>query len=217
MSVLAWARLPPGAPGHRALVRLVDQLACLRAVGLNPPAPKLSIPNGCANWLAKVAVYCPASPGTIAASPPRHSGGHRARHHRTTDRRRRRRRSIAPSAACSAEPRSREEEAVLRDARASTTRFACSPNWGRADRGKASRQGTWMGRLPSPWVGTGWRGSVAEAKLWPARTRRICRPSPCGPGRCCTGWGHCFSAPSSFAPSPRRQHVACRRTAWWRL
>ena len=35
MSVLAWARQPPGAPGHRALVRIVEQLACLRAVGLN--------------------------------------------------------------------------------------------------------------------------------------------------------------------------------------
>jgi TnpA family transposase len=36
MSVLAWARQPPGAPGHRVLARLVEQLACLRAVGLDP-------------------------------------------------------------------------------------------------------------------------------------------------------------------------------------
>src|ERR1051326_361312 len=35
VSVLAWARQPPGAPGHRALVRIVEQLACLRAVDLN--------------------------------------------------------------------------------------------------------------------------------------------------------------------------------------
>ena len=35
-SVLAWARQPPGAPGHRALSRLVEQLACLRAIGLDP-------------------------------------------------------------------------------------------------------------------------------------------------------------------------------------
>jgi hypothetical protein len=33
-SVLAWARQPPGAPGHRALARIVEQLTCLRAVGL---------------------------------------------------------------------------------------------------------------------------------------------------------------------------------------
>jgi hypothetical protein len=36
MSMLAWARLPPGAPGHAALKRLTEQLACLRAVGLDP-------------------------------------------------------------------------------------------------------------------------------------------------------------------------------------
>lgn len=35
-SVLAWTRLPPGAPGHTALKRLAEQLACLRAVGLDP-------------------------------------------------------------------------------------------------------------------------------------------------------------------------------------
>jgi len=36
MSVLAWARLPAGAAGHTALKRLTEQLACLRAVGLDP-------------------------------------------------------------------------------------------------------------------------------------------------------------------------------------
>lgn len=36
MSVLAWSRQPPGAAGFRALSRVVDQLACLRAVGLDP-------------------------------------------------------------------------------------------------------------------------------------------------------------------------------------
>ena len=36
MSVLAWARQPPGAPGHKALKRIVEQLARLRAVGLDP-------------------------------------------------------------------------------------------------------------------------------------------------------------------------------------
>jgi len=35
MSMLAWARLPPGAPGHAALKR-AEQLACLRAVSLDP-------------------------------------------------------------------------------------------------------------------------------------------------------------------------------------
>lgn len=36
ISMLAWARQPPAAPGHRALARIVEQLACLRAVGLKP-------------------------------------------------------------------------------------------------------------------------------------------------------------------------------------
>jgi len=34
--VLAWARQPPGAPGHRSLARLVGQLERLRAIGLDP-------------------------------------------------------------------------------------------------------------------------------------------------------------------------------------
>jgi Domain of unknown function (DUF4158) len=35
VSVLAWARQPPGAPGHRALSRLMEQLDRLRAIGLD--------------------------------------------------------------------------------------------------------------------------------------------------------------------------------------
>ena len=38
VSTLAWARQPPGPPRHRALSNLVEQLACLRAVGLDPTA-----------------------------------------------------------------------------------------------------------------------------------------------------------------------------------
>ncbi len=36
MSILAWARQPPGAPNHKALKRTVDQLIRLRAVDLDP-------------------------------------------------------------------------------------------------------------------------------------------------------------------------------------
>ena len=35
MSTLAWTRQPPGAPGHKALARLVDQLEILRGLGLD--------------------------------------------------------------------------------------------------------------------------------------------------------------------------------------
>jgi len=36
LSVLAWARQSPGAPGHKALKRVIQQLAHLRSVGLDP-------------------------------------------------------------------------------------------------------------------------------------------------------------------------------------
>jgi hypothetical protein len=36
MSGLAWARQPPGAPGHRALARLVEQRAVLSAIAIDP-------------------------------------------------------------------------------------------------------------------------------------------------------------------------------------
>ena len=36
MSTLAWSRQPPGAPGHKAFARIVEQLAVLRTVGLDP-------------------------------------------------------------------------------------------------------------------------------------------------------------------------------------
>ena len=36
ISTLAWARQPPGAPGHKALDRIVQQLTLLRAIGLDP-------------------------------------------------------------------------------------------------------------------------------------------------------------------------------------
>ena len=45
MSILAWARQPTGAPGHKALRRLVDQLACLRAIGLDPACAEVVHPE----------------------------------------------------------------------------------------------------------------------------------------------------------------------------
>jgi TnpA family transposase len=36
LSVLAWARQPPGPPGHRALLDVTERLAHLRAIGLDP-------------------------------------------------------------------------------------------------------------------------------------------------------------------------------------
>lgn len=45
MSMLAWTRQPPGAPGHRALVRIVEQLGCLRTVRLDPAAAEAVHPE----------------------------------------------------------------------------------------------------------------------------------------------------------------------------
>jgi hypothetical protein len=36
VSSLAWARQSPGAPGHRSLARLIDQLRHLRRIGIDP-------------------------------------------------------------------------------------------------------------------------------------------------------------------------------------
>jgi TnpA family transposase len=36
ISRLAWARQPPGAPGYRAMARLVEQRSMLRAIGIHP-------------------------------------------------------------------------------------------------------------------------------------------------------------------------------------
>lgn len=38
VSTLAWARQAPGAPGHRSLARLVEQLQRLRQIGIDPEA-----------------------------------------------------------------------------------------------------------------------------------------------------------------------------------
>jgi hypothetical protein len=55
LSVLGWARQPPGAPGHKALTRIVEQLTHLRAVGLDPACAKGVHPDGwaprpCTSW-----------------------------------------------------------------------------------------------------------------------------------------------------------------------
>ena len=58
MSKLAWARQPPGAPGHRALAHLVEQRAILRTIGLDPVGAEGVHPER----LRKLARGVPASP-----------------------------------------------------------------------------------------------------------------------------------------------------------
>ena len=59
LSVLGWARQPPGAPGHKALSRIVEQLpACAPSASI-PPAPRACIRSACGSW-----------PGRADATPP---------------------------------------------------------------------------------------------------------------------------------------------------
>ena len=68
MSVLAWARQPPGAPGHRALARLVEQLGgCARSAS-TPPAPRASTPSACASWRARAGASPPSICGRCRRS-----------------------------------------------------------------------------------------------------------------------------------------------------
>lgn len=54
ISILAWACQPSTAPGHRALARIVEQLACLSAVGL-----KLFVAEGVrSTWYAAAERWC---------------------------------------------------------------------------------------------------------------------------------------------------------------
>ena len=45
LSMLAWARQPPGVANHRALARIIDQLGHLRAIGLDPACTEVVHPE----------------------------------------------------------------------------------------------------------------------------------------------------------------------------
>jgi hypothetical protein len=73
ISVLAWARQPPGAPTHRALARLLEQRAVLSAIALDAAGAEGCTPSACAGSRARA----PASLPSIceccrrcAAAPP---------------------------------------------------------------------------------------------------------------------------------------------------
>jgi Domain of unknown function (DUF4158) len=73
MSVLAWARRPPGAPGRVALASLVEQLERLARSASILPVRKASIRNACANSRARAAASRRSTCGRCrrsAAAPP---------------------------------------------------------------------------------------------------------------------------------------------------
>ena len=62
MSGLAWARQPPGAPGHRALARLVEQRAVLSTIAIDPAGAESIHPE---QLRKPVRAKAPASPRSI--------------------------------------------------------------------------------------------------------------------------------------------------------
>ena len=215
MSVLAWARQPPGAPGHRALVRIVEQLACLRAVGLNSAGAEAVHPER----LRKLA---------------REGGRFTAQHLRALSPLRRRATLVATVLDTSARltddgvalfdravgrmfrrAEAREEEAVLRDARAVNDKVRLLAKLGAALI-EAKRSGTDLDGAVA--VSVGWdrlAASVAEAN-------KLARPDKTDlPALAVRAWpvlhrlGPLFLG--AFQSSRRPcggEHVACDRTAW---
>ena len=212
MSVLAWARQPPGAPGHKALKRIVEQLARLRAVGLDPAVADGVHPER----LRKLA---------------REGGRFTAQHLRALSPLRRRATLVATVLDTTARltddgvglfdravgrmfrrAEAREENAVLRDARAVNDKVRLLAKLGaaliaaKATEGAADLDGAVASAI-------GWEklaASVAEAERLAARTKWTCPHWPRAPGRCCTGSARCSSTPSSFAPCPPRRRRCAR-------
>jgi len=85
MSVLAWVRQPPGAPGHKTLKRIVEQLARLRAVGLDPACAGRASRTAAETRLRGRPLHRPASACPVVASPQVNPGCDRAGHQNPPD------------------------------------------------------------------------------------------------------------------------------------
>jgi hypothetical protein len=216
VSVLAWVRQPAGAPGHRALAHLVERLGILRAVGLDPSLAEGVHPER----LRRLA---------------REGGRFTAQHLRALAPLRRRATLVA--AVLDAATRltddgvelfdravgrmfrraeAREQDALLRDARAINDKVRLLARLGAALIEAREAKADLERRSPTRWAGTGWRAASPRPSAWRGRTRPISRRSPRGPGRSCAGSGRCSSAPSASGPSrppPRRCARSRRCTA----
>ena len=217
MSVLAWARQPPGAPGHRALARIVEQLACLRAVGLNPGGAAAVHPER----LRKLA---------------REGGRFTAQHLRALSPLRRRATLVATVLDTTTRltddgvalfdravgrmfrrAEAREEEAVLRDARAINDKVRLLAKLGAA-------------LIQAKEDGTDLDGAVAASVGWGPAGSNDRSSAACPPGQGGSAGtrhtGLAGAAPARAAvpgrvPTPRRarrgQHIARDRIAGWRI
>ena len=209
LSVLAWARQPPGAPGHKALKGVVEQLTRLRAVGLDPACAEGVHPER----LRKLA---------------REGGRFTAQHLRALSLLRRRATLVATVLDTTARltddgvglfdravgrmfrrAEAREENAILRDARVANDKVRLFAKLGAALIAARRAVLTWTAPWRPPSVGRSLRRAWPRPRpsAWPARTRWISRLWPHVPGPCCIGSARCSSTPSSSAPCrpPRRR------------
>jgi hypothetical protein len=131
ISVLAWARQPPGAPTHRALARLLEQRAVLSAIALDPVSAEGVHPERLRR-LAREGARFTAQHLRVLSSPRR-----RATlvatvldtiTYLTDD-------SVAlfnrAVGLMFRRVETRERDALLRDPERSTTKCACWQSWGR--------------------------------------------------------------------------------------
>ena len=102
----------------------------------------------------------------------------------------------------------REEDAVLRDARAANDKVRLFAKLGAAliaaKEGDADLDSA---RLNCPWGGRRWRQASPKPSAWHGRTKWTCWLWPHALGRCCTGSVPCSSMPSSSGRCrrPRRR------------
>ena len=200
MSALAWARQPPGVPGHRALARLIEQRAILQAIALDPAGAEGVHPER----LRKLA---------------REGARFTAQHLRTLSPLRRRAILIATVldtitrltddtvalfdravGRMFRRAETRERNALLRDTRAINDKVRLLARLGTALI-EARENGADLQEAVASAIG--WdklARSVAEAERLARRTKPISRPWPRGPGRCCIGSGRCSSGPCAFTP-----------------
>src|SRR5215469_6269562 len=91
MSALAWARQPPGVPGHRALARLIEQRAILQAIALDPAGAEGVHPERLRKLAREGARFTAQHlRDAVASAPSRDPDRDRARYDYPSDRRYRR-------------------------------------------------------------------------------------------------------------------------------
>lgn len=90
VSVLVWVRQPPGVAGHRAFTEILDRVATLRAIGLDPRLADGVHPERLRQLAQEGARLSAQAPGRPASrAPPCRAGRHGAGNDQAAHRRRR--------------------------------------------------------------------------------------------------------------------------------